>query len=435
MQVVVKEGESVDIVFTGPLRSGTVIDSQKLLDRGYRTFQQDLVRRLKDRYAGIFDSPKHLGRDNHTRFDVDNYQGETIIPRYLVSRSLSGAALTGVLEEFQLSTRIAAPDIPAFFDIQRVDIYLFDFGYGSVIVQGRLTTTADLDATGLRAAGEKTSSLIPNYNPLFGGALQAMVKAVPAEFVARHENDRPELFWVHRIFKLSASAEKFDKVKSAARNLVYSGRPEEDAREDASLTPHLAVYPGSGNSSLAVSSHLADPAMSLPRLENTISSLNVFYAAIEDCDRALFRLTSRRDEGRVDKVDAHLRALADQLSHVSFVKSVYEDFDNQLDPQSIEIWQALKNCWIMDDLLEALDRKVASAERKYSRGMQMLQNLEARRAGAVVIFFVVIAALAVLFDSLGLLSGGTARGYMVFGLTAFIGLLSAWQFLKIGKRN
>ena len=179
--------------FNGPMRSGIVLDSQGLLNRGYRQFQKELAEKLRELYVGSWEYPDFQGRKNKLAFDVDSFQGETIIPRYLIARIFEGEELKGILSEFRLQADIfpaemqedagaplademieepeaePAPEFaddkrarrrpgkkraPAVFSVEKVDIFLYDYGYASCIISGHITAHKDLTIQEYRSAVE-----------------------------------------------------------------------------------------------------------------------------------------------------------------------------------------------------------------------------------------------------------------------------------------
>src|SRR5476649_2955565 len=101
MTVFLSAQDKREMFFNGPMRSGIVIDSQALLNQGYRKFQRELAETLRTRYMGAWEGPDFQGRKNNLALDVDSFQGETIIPRYLISRIFQGVELEEILAEFR----------------------------------------------------------------------------------------------------------------------------------------------------------------------------------------------------------------------------------------------------------------------------------------------------------------------------------------------
>jgi hypothetical protein len=471
MTVFLATQEKMEMFFNGPMRSGIVLDSQGLLNRGYRTFQKELAETLRELYVGEWTYPDFQGRKNKLAFDVDSFQGETIIPRYLISRVFEGRDLEDILAEFRLPADIypAEPEgedagaphpdemieepepdpdsvrfvteekramyrpgrkkAPAVFRIEKMDIYLYDYGYASCIISGHVTANKDLTIQEYRSAVEHISSAMPDYTELFQSTIAKIAKAIPREFIVVSYHDRQpeeggfwpnttlkkhmgELFWVHRIFSVPCSGQvEFIRAKTECRALVYSART--DVMDDVSLRADMAVFPGHGNSCVVYTKDTT-PEWNRARLRSVVRAKNVFYAALEDVDRDLFYLNNevgaRGHSDDMAYLERQSQFMSDCLSRVNFLKSVYDDYDNQLDPQSIEIWNVLRRVWIMDDMFRAIDQKVTMLDKAHGRTVQRLAALQSKKIGALIIIFIMVALFAVAFGLLGVMSGGRDAG-------------------------
>ncbi len=450
MTVFLAAQDEIEIFFNGPMRSGIVLDSQALLNKGYRAFQEKLAETLTDHYMGTWECPQFHGRRNKMAFDVDNFQGETIIPRYLISRTFTGEALAEILEEFRLPAEIRpmrgthaalhqeevaeeadkAP-FPAKLRIDKLDIYLYDYGYASCLIRGTVVALRDMTVSDYRSAVEHISSSLPDYAELFQSTIAKVAKVIPPEFVIMSvHGNQPlrnvlwpntsirqhigELFWVHRIFSLRARNEdEFLRMEAASRDIVYSQRSDDN--NSISLLKGLAIHPGNGNSCVV---YMKDtPDWNVARLRSVIRAKNVFYAALQDVDRDLFYLNNelslRSDARDMASIERQMQFTADCLARTGFVKSVYDDYDNQLDPQSIAIWDNLRQTWLMGDIFRAIDQKTATLDKVYDRMAQRLQSLQSRKITSLMIFFIAIALMTMVLDFTGLvpkMSAGDAGG-------------------------
>ena len=469
MTVFLAAQEKMEMYFNGPMRSGIVLDSQGLLNRGYRQFQKELAQKLRELYVGSWEYPDFQGRKNKLAFDVDSFQGETIIPRYLIARIFEGEELQDILAEFRLQADIfpaemdeedagapqpdevidepaaeAAPPVsddkrsrlrpekkraPAVFSVGKVDIFLYDYGYASVIISGHITAQKDLTIQEYRSAVEHISSSLPDYAELFQSTIAKIAKVIPPDVViVSYHEEQPaeggfwpnttlkkhmgELFWVHRIFSVPCKDQvEFIRKKTECRALVYSART--DVMDDISLKPDMAVFPGHGNSCVVYTQDVTSP-WNAARLRSVVRAKNVFYAAMEDIDRDLFYLNNeigaRGHSNDMEFLERQAQYMSDCLTRVNFLKSVYDDYDNQLDPQSIEIWNMLRKVWIMDDMFRAIDQKVAMLDKAHARTVQRLATLQSKKIGALIIIFILIALFAFVFGLLGVFSETKTTG-------------------------
>ena len=221
-----------------------------------------------------------------------------------------------------------------------------------------------------------------------------------------------ELFWVHRIFSVPCRDQvEFIRKKTECRALVYSART--DVMDDVSLRPDMAVFPGHGNSCVVYTQD-ATPPYNAARLRSVVRAKNVFYAAMEDIDRDLFYLNNeigaKGNSGNMEFLEQQVQYMSDCLTRVNFLKSVYDDYDNQLDPQSIEIWNMLRKVWIMDDMFRSIDQKVGMLDKAHARAVQRIATLQSKKIGALIIIFILIALFAVAFGLLGVFSETRTAG-------------------------
>ncbi len=417
MTIFLEAGDELEMFFNGPMRSGIVLDSQALLNTGYRDFQQKLSATLDDLYLGRWECPVSHARRSHLAFDVDNFQGETIIPRYLIARSFEGDDLEEILAEFHLHAEFvphmekknAAP--AGSFRLEKLAIFLYDYGYASCQIRGYIVAAKDMTLQEYRSLSENISSSLPDFTELFHSTVTKVAKTLPPEFVLlnyhtpesidddawkgttlRHRIG--ELFWVHRVFSIACKTqEEFDTKKIECRALAYGGR--HDGIKDSSTRPDIAFYPGFGNSCvvyLQSTTHEGDVA----KLRSVVRAKNVFYAALQDMDRDLFYLGNDLALKRAHTAESLEREMAhmdDALARTGFLKSVYDDYDNQLDPQSILLWDQLRITWIMGDVFRALDQKAARMEKTCDRTAHRLAALQSRRMTHLVAILTVVAVL------------------------------------------
>lgn len=426
MGVFLQAGGEMEMIFNGPMRSGIVLDSQALLNAGYRRFQKELAEKLKALYLGDWIWPGTQGLRRRLSFDVDDFQGETVIPRYLISRAFEGEDLGSILDEFRLPREVEPlrddrekkpPE--AVFTPLRMEIHIYDYGYASCVLRGRITARRDLSIEEYREAAERISSALPDFTELFQSTIAKVAKVIPPEFVTLSfhrgaaqpetaENAWPrmslgqragELFWVHRIFVVRCrDRAEYLRLRNTCRALAAA--PGTELLEDKSLRADMTVYPGHGNSCV-IGIAEETPEFAMMSLKSVIRAQNVFYAALQDLDRDLFHLNNEAARGRALKdaaaIERHMRFMSDGLARTGFIKSVYDDYDNQLDPQSIAIWDHLRMVWIMGDLFRALDQKTAMADKAYDRAAQRLIALQGHEISSLVaIFLVFICILGVL---------------------------------------
>lgn len=421
--------ETMEVCYNGPMRSGMILDSQALLNAGYRGFQQQLVKKLRDLYLGHWDIPPLLARRNHLSFDLDTFQGDTLIPRYLISRAFIDEDLDHILEEFRLQREMRpartaeegerrdAKSAPASFRIERIEIYLYDFGYASCMISGSLTALKDLSLDDCREAVDLVGAALPDFSELFQETIGKVAKIIaPAYVIHNLHGDNPvaprwpgtamaqhvgELFWMHRVFSVPcADAVEFARKSALAKELV---KGERATVENKSLRDDMVVYPGHGNSCVVYIREQA-PEWNIARLRSVIRAMNVFYAALQDADRDLFRLNNDSAQAAASHdsraVAQQAEALSLGLARAGFVKSVYDDYDNLLDTQSFAIWDHLRRTWFMGDLFRGLDQKAGMGEKNHDRLSRRHYDLQDRSSRIMTSMIVLMFCLALTLPAL-----------------------------------
>lgn len=457
MSVFLAKGKTREMFYCGPLRSGVTLDSRALMAEGYAWVQKDVYAALNE-VTGTWQWPDMEADDRASKmiFDVDNMRGETIIPRFFISRHLMGDALLKTLEPFNLPTELyqgitqddgdnseqPLPPSNAGFLLREMEIRLYDFGYASVMFRGAIKAEKDLTLDEFRVAAQKLSSELSLYNDVFMNTIRMFEKAVPPEFIlvnafnpVMNQRGRDKksmahtnigrLAWVHRIFHVACEdKEELSQRKEDCKKLIYSTANGDI--EDSSLTPDMAIYVGDGNSvTVYDKTRTTDWDMSL--LRRLVQHQNVCFITIEDLDRDLFMLGNevnrKRDTQDMQLLENQSRQIVDFQSQISFFRAVYDDYDNYLDPQSLKIWHDIEDCWQTRDRLEGLDTKMQQTEKIYDRIMRDLANLHNKKLTMFVLIFTVLSMLSVIVDTVDFTQGGELTAPSMIRL-ALLGMMA-----------
>lgn len=408
-----------DMTFNGPMRSGLVIDSRALLAKGYVAYQQEFAAAMAGG-QGHWYTPAHGARGNKMKIDADTRRGNTIIPGYFAGR---------VLEEKDLSDVLAALNLPqtlrhendCVFHIHAIDIRLYDMGYGSATFVGEIEALRDLTMDEYRVAAEKASSLLSAYRPLFQATFEAAAGKLSSEYTlasfygsgknAYWANSSifqgiGDLFWVHRVFHVPC-ADDYEMQKHSSKQLIFSEQAH--LIEDASVIPHLSVYPGNGNSAEVYDTGAVQPKQ-LGTLLSMVRAQNIFYVAAEDIDRDLFYLSNELDRQKHSQdmklLERQSEIIVEYQSKVTLFKAVYDDFDNSLDPQGLKIWHALEKAWHTRDRFDNLNTKLELVEKIYDRIRENLNHLQNKKLGLFMLAFTLISTLSVIVDTVDFTTQG-----------------------------
>lgn len=455
MSVFLARGQSRRMVFNGPMRSGLVLDSRALLTKGYGGFQAQLLSVLRQIFSGEWFVPDAPARQSGMKIDIDTKRGATLIPEFFVGRRLEGEALQEVLQEYSLPAEMwprngrKEDHEDGCFRLTRLDIHMYDLGYGSAMFDGEIVASRDLTLPMFRDLCERISSSMNTYLPLFSGMFEKVAKAVPADLALFnfHDGQQKEefwrhvsfghdigtLFWVHRVFTVSCdNANEYGAMKDACKMLVYS---EQAAQlEDTSITPAMAVYAGSGNSAVVYDASRVKGA-DADVLGTMVRMQNMFYVTAEDIDRDLFYLANELDRRKHSQdmrlLERQSRIIVEYQSKISLFNAVYDDFDNHLDPQSLKVWHALEIAWATRDRFRNLASKLDMIDKIYRRIMESLSHLYDKRLGTFVLAFTLISTLSVIVDTVDFTQGGELTSPSLLRIGVLLAMAAIVLFLAI----
>lgn len=445
-----KAGARGEMAFNGPMRSGLVIDSRGLLIKGYEAYQSELLATLNAGGAGEWYAPHMQNRSNKMQIDADTRRGRTIIPGYFIGRLLSGEALASELSHLGLGGTVDDPQGGGVFHISSVDVRLYDMGYGSATFSGHIEARRDLSVDAYRETAERIGSALSAYHPVFISAFEQVSRAVRPEFVSlTFHGTRPtneywrnsklgqnigDLFWVHRVFIVECqNHQQFLRRREICRRLVYSEAAE--LLEDMSISPHMAVYPGNGNSTVIYEKGEARP-QDIAVLHSMVRAQNIFYVAAEDIDRDMFYLSNELDRRKHSKdmglLERQSEVIVEYQSKVTFLKAIYDDFDNSLDPQGLKIWHALEKAWATRDRFDNLNTKLTLVEKIYNRIRENLNHLQNKKLGTFMLAFTLISTLSVIVDTVDFTQGGDLQWPSLLRLSVLVMLLLVVVFFAVG---
>lgn len=459
MSVFLAAGQSCEMAFNGPMRSGLVVDSRSLLVKDYGGYQTALLKTLQDLFSGDWYAPDMPARGNGMKIDIDTKRGTTVIPEFFIGRRLVDEPLVDILAEYGLrgtvwperAGKIAQDD--GCFKINQIDIRMHDLGYASVVFNGVIEAARDLTLSEYRDLAEHIGSELNEYREVFNGTFEKVAKAVDPEYALFNFHDGIEkeefwrqvsfghaigtLFWVHRLFTIGCDGEnEFMSRRETCKALVYS--EQADHLEDASIRADMAFYPGNGNSAVIFDRRTA-PLSEVDVLTEMVRVQNVFYVTAEDIDRDLFYLANELDRRKHSEdmkvLERQSRIIVEYQSKISLFTSVYDDYDNHLDPQSIKVWHALEHAWQTRDRFRNLDSKLDMIDKIYRRIMESLSHLYDKRLGTFVLAFTLISTLSVIVDTVDFTQGGdlgppSVLRIIVLGAMAAIVLFLAIRLMK-----
>ncbi|MDE1153280.1 MAG: hypothetical protein PW788_12150 [Micavibrio sp.] len=444
MTIFLAKNQRCDMAYNGPMRSGLIIDTRALVAQGYAEYQHNLAEKMGAEWY----APGYAVRGNHMQIDVDTRRGRTIIPGYFIGRQLAGDFLTATLKRLSLKGEVTVAGDCA-FTISSIDVRLYDMGYGSATFKGEITALRDLTLDEYRTAAENAGSALADWRSLYMETFEQVHAALKPDYVvASFLGSKPhtgywsnsclahglgDLFWVHRLFTVACDTEAdFGMLRDRARYLVYSEQAE--LLEDSAIATGVALFPGNGNS-VAVYDKSRAKVSDTNTLPSMVRAQNIFYVSAEDIDRDLFHLSNDLDRHKhssdMSLLERQSRVIVEYQSKVTLFKSVYDDFDNSLDPQGLKVWHALEKAWHTRDRFNNLNTKLDLVEKIYNRIRDNLNHLQNKRLGVFMLAFTLISTLSVIVDTVDFTQGGALQAPSALRVGVLIILLSGLAFFAL----
>ncbi|MDN3645878.1 hypothetical protein QWY75_06635 [Pontixanthobacter aestiaquae] len=424
---------SRQVVFNAPLHTGIYLDSRRAALDSFGAVQQAVTDASMP--VGAWDIARSKVRQSGLQIDVDDRRGVTILPRYIAERRLTGEDLSAALVALSLPATLKDESGTAAFHVEQIIIRQLEFGYATMLAYGRLECPNCSAIKEFRGLVEGISSQVPIWTPLAQETADALIDAIPAEFLLQagpqsnipapimrqRENDDIRMLWVHRIFRFERSDPLVDEAKEVEA-LVF--RHEPDDVRNLAIDDDYDFYVGVGNSLVIADKEAFEADLDLvPRV---VSMQNAYWARIESFDVELFHyinaLSSEVDQRNIsgfDKIQAleeKSQEIVDLLEYAELFRSAYNDYSYHLDPQSRVLWQEIISCWGTNNRFEAINDKLATLEKMYDRVRGSLRSLYDSQLNTFVIIFTLFGLLSVMVDVVDFVQESSFRGIDILRL-------------------
>ena len=438
MDVFLKKGQTQTISFNGTVRTGLFLESKKFLVEGYKEFQREFINTLSIASAGIWGASNLAYYSNGDEIIKDTIRGEPIIPTYFINRILKDNFLLQILEKFKLEAQIDAPPFqkefspnttaeniddktelsPASFLISSIEIRMNDFGYGSIIFTGAIRANQYLNIMEFKEVGAGIAPLLNNYHKVFLDTFKTVWDHAPqnilsnAAFVSnlkgndlrKHYRGRNKaigyMINAMRVFEVACSTdEEFQVAKKNYIPLLFS--QDEKYVTNASIDPNMAIYTGHGNY-IVIYNEQKISHWQRSLLARVLRVIDVFYTMFEEITENLIYLNSSvsLDDRNPDpkEIEEKARILVEYRARSEFFRSVYDDYDNHTDPQSLKIWRTVEETWEADDRVYALKNQLSLTKNIHDRLMSDLNYMHSKKIGKFAIIFMVLGSLAIILN-------------------------------------
>lgn len=424
------------VSFNGPIRTGLFLESKRFLNIGYHEFQKEFMNTLSNVAHGTWGASNFLTYSDGGEVQPDTTRGFPIIPQFFITRILKDSDLLEKLKELDLQPQIDADPFrdenapptfeenadeeessPATFLISSIEIRMNDFGYGSVIFTGAIRAQQDLTILEFKEVCKSIGKQLNDYSELFSKTFETVWTNTPqdimsnAAFVSNLKAQQNNQYLGHQkeIGKIIAAVcvyeipckdeESFQKAKELYTSQIFIR--DEKYTEDASLDENMAVFIGHANHIVIYKEgHSSQWQRSL--LRRVLQVKNVFYTMFEEICENLIHINSS-----INLDDAHpnpalleekARILVEYHARTEFLRGVYDDYDNHLDPQSLKILRTIEETWETADRIYALKNQLDLAKNIHDRLVQDLHQVHEKKLGAFILIFTVLGMISVIIE-------------------------------------
>ena len=453
-----KKGTVLPLGFIAPFRSGIILNSRELLVDGYADTQLSMMDKLNEGRDLGWGGANLRKRDNGMEIDTDDYSGNTVIPKFFLSRILKNQVFETERKAFNLAENLNFESPLADIQALELELRFYDYGMGCAYLKAEATLKKDITAEDYRLFVEAFGSSLSCLNDMCLKFLDDIRAHLPGRYIIKDYSapydgkgtslesfydllpkNFGNIVWVHRCYFFPFSDQKtLDKnVKS-----FYSFIPLAEGVEpkNLSLRDDAKTFVGNGASMVAYSSK-AEDNVTLP-LTSMLEIQNVFYVAIEDMTRHLFYLNNEisrlRENRTIKELELQSRFITRYQSQISFFRAIYDDYDNTLSPQNMMVWREVEECWATANRFQDLEHKMSLAERVYDRIMLDLSNMHNKRLGIFMLVFTIFSMLSVVVDTVDFTQGGGLETpsfirIAVLGMMFLMGSFLALLLLKPKK--
>ncbi len=394
---VVRPGEANalrKVAFVVPFDLGIRFDLSKIATLGVDRWAWDWVG--GDAVEGVgplrWTTAGRSGRRS-LQFDVDDYQGDTSVPRHLAVLRLSsdtqGEHIGAERWLWDETVRGLGDNLVA----EQVTVTISPFGFGSVTIVADSLPNDTFALADVRGAVETASSHIGRLFPRVAERLSADVAAhVDASWLQEHANagQAGKVLWVHRVIHVQP-LDGSDDTKWI-RGLMPQASSEPLACGDGAGV----AFAGIGTSVICA----GDADQTFADFCTSIELGNASWAATQEQASQILDYTASVADGRRTAKLVHLKALTESVAAVqheaTFFRAVLHDQINALSPQQMDIWDALVRAWRMTAHTDELDRRRAELRAQHDETMSHLQSLHSDRLNRVMGSLTIFGGLSVL---------------------------------------
>lgn len=381
--------------------------------------QIDTIRAVVDGYAALQERSARQGwqplvtkaRSNVMYFDVDDYQGLTILPPYFLTKDLEAGKVEA------LAARLPLESLSAKVRLRRLRFFYLDYGVlvGNLDVEVEGITDATVSETvkGL----EGLSSHLPGcLNGEIARLAAELKQVIPADYLRTPKRDGIEseaALWVHRIYcgTVGAGGDGMPLHQLAQH---FTGRDACREHGNSALGTSEVVDVGLGRS-VALRSTDSDNGENVLAITRSVINLqNAVWAGAYSMDRSLFFYQNKAmyQLGRKRSYE-YTRQLHLEVNRYRREGRLFRSilFDNVIhqSPQTRTIWTQLAAAWKSEELIDAFEEKLARLDELNEDMSTYLIEGREYKLNAIVLALTLIGVGTVLLEVFNFSQGGIAE--------------------------
>ena len=409
------------LCLTGPFNSECYINTQEIIFYGYEKFQKEINEKVKylDKINyWFFDNCKH--RKNQLSFDVDNYQGQSYIPRYFMGVEV--LLNDKITEEIHTICSKINPCFKLHFE--KAVLKYYDTGVGTFSFDASYIATENISYLDLKAFHENLSSELAKVgNKIVDDIKEAVLSKINKANI-KIGSEKSFISWFHRIYFFKTDKKSISKYEKIISELIPEF--ERDKVQNYAIQKDLYFYPSIG-SSLVI---FTDPDMisnnQFFALENSIEFLNSSWLSVIRIDKYLFyqinELGRNNDRLKLKELEHRYDAINEINEEITLYQSILFNYRVNLSPQEYILWDTIFSMWKLDDLLDGISAKLEILKSMNKSILERVINKQNNKLNYLVFVFTLISFITIILQIIDFVQQGLnvpnmIRTSTVIGLT------------------
>jgi hypothetical protein len=414
------------VVFIGPFYTGFLIDTSTLINKGYTTIQNNVLRKFQNfkRHGWFIE----MDSKEDVLWDVEFksvYGGTTMIPASFLGRIVK---FPNISIEFN----------GAQFNIVKALFFYYDYGVGTFRVKVEVNISEKIEVREFREIIEKFSSQIGDViNPIIerdtldlkNKLVEGLIPLDSYEDISKELREKRldhipirSSLWFHRVFHFLINENRPITLDdyNMYKDVLYSSQVA--GPQNCSLNEYAQVYP-SFNFSLFLYNIESRPKDI--RLNRVLEIAEYYYAATSLLDTILFNefaKFSRRKKNppKIKELEKELKSLKNLSSQLDLFLLTLKDSIINLSPNSILMWRNIDREWYYTSMLQTLQEKSQLLTTQVNETLDELNQKRAQVLNRFVKIFTLLAVIGPVLEIYALLQDLSIIDAIISNLGLFL---------------